>query len=387
MCKKSEFLLKFALFVTKHLQKFKLYVMIIEEQIKNGEKFMVQISLCQSYFSMLKQELDVCAGIFDSAGMILAATDDSLAGHCLGKTDIKEYKTYQISEQVRDWALFIESGKNSEAEMEIAASVICASLLAIFKIHTENNDREYFIKQIINGQTEDAPSKARLLKIEDEAIRVVFVIRTVSKHADEALQVIKSLAVGSKDFLFENKAGELVFVRTCKTEPSAAKLYGIAREISESLVLDAFEFASIGIGTVVNELMQLDKSYKSAVNALEIGEIFVNKNKIYAYSNLGISRLISSVPIGKCKAFLNEVLNEKLLNEIDDETLYTIQKFLDYDLNISLAARELYIHRNTLVYRLDRLQKQTGLDVRKFEDAMLFKIAILIHKYLSATRR
>lgn len=387
MCKKSEFLLKFALFVTKHLQKSKLYVMIIEEQMKNGEKSMVQISLCQSYFSMLKQELDVCAGIFDGAGMILAATDDSLAGHCLSKTDIKEYKTYQISEQVRDWALFIESGKNSEAEMEIAASVICASLLAIFKIHTENNDGEYFIKQIINGQAEDAPSKARLLKIEDEAIRVVFVIRTGSKYTEEALQVIKSLAVGSKDFLFENKAGELVFVRTCKTEPSATKLYGIAREISESLALDAFEFASIGIGTVVNELMLLDKSYKSAVNALEIGEIFVNKNKIYAYSNLGISRLISSVPIGKCKAFLNEVLNEKLLNEIDDETLYTIQKFLDYDLNISLAARELYIHRNTLVYRLDRLQKQTGLDVRKFEDAMLFKIAILIHKYLSATRR
>ncbi len=347
----------------------------------------MQISLCQSYFNSLKQELSIRAGVFNENKIIAAATDTALTGQSFSKTDIKQYKTYQLSDQIPDLTLFVEKCEDNDAQTEMIASIICASLLAIFKMNTENNDGEYFIKQIINEHAADIPTRARILKIENEAIRVIFVIRTAPKHTAEAIQVIQSLAVGSKDFLFENKSGELILVRTCKSEPSGAKLYGIAKEISEVLAEDAFEFASIGIGTVVNALEELVYSYKSALSALEIGEIFVNKNKIYAYNNLGISRLISSVPIRKCKDFLNEVLSQDVLDEIDNETLYTIQKFLDYDLNISLAARELYIHRNTLVYRLDRLQKQTGLDVRKFEDAMLFKIAILIHKYLSVTRR
>ncbi len=347
----------------------------------------MQVSLIQSYFDTLSKEFDMRTGVMNEAAVVSAATDKSLIGQDFSKTNIKKYKTYKLSSEIPDLTLFVEEDEKTGAETEVVASIISASISAILHIHAENNDGEYFIKQVINEKTDDVLSRARILKIPDEAIRVVFVIRASSKHSEEALQVIKNLAVGSKDFLFENKTGEIVFVRTCKTEPSAAKLKGIAREISEVMATDAFEAASIGIGMTVTNLSALSSSYKSAVNALDIGEIFVNKNRIYAYNNLGISRLISSVPIGKCKAFLNEVLNDKILSEIDNETLYTIQKFLDYDLNISLAARELYIHRNTLVYRLDRLQKQTGLDVRKFEDAMLFKIAILIHKYLGATRR
>ena len=271
--------------------------------------------------------------------------------------------------------------------MSGAAAVIGASLQALEKIDCCQNDAEYFIKQIINEKEEDIPTRARILKVQSDPHRVVYVIRAGAKHIDTVMNVVQNLVVGSRDFLFENQSGELVYVRTLKSEPSDTKLYNLAREISEAIAAEAFEFVSVGIGMVVNNLEDLAKSYKSAVNALEIGEIFVNKRKIYAYSNLGISRLISSIPIGKCKVFLNEVLKGDVLESIDNETLDTVQKFLDYDLNISLAARELYIHRNTLVYRLDRLQKQTGLDVRKFEDAMLFKIAILIHKYLSATRR
>lgn len=342
----------------------------------------MQISLYRNYFQTLKQEIDVSAGVLDDNEMVVAATDSLWVGQSLSKLNLHNVKTFRFNNGV---TLFIECAPG--ADVSATAAVIGASLIALEDIDCKHNDGEYFMKQVINGAESDIPTRARVLKIPAEALRVVYVIRTASKYVETVMNIIRNLAVGSKDFLFENQSGELVFIRTCKSEPTDTKLYNIAKEISEAVATDAFEFVSVGIGMVVDNLEEMEKSYKSAVNALEIGEIFVNKHKIYAYSNLGISRLISSVPIGKCKAFLNEVLNGDALESIDSETLDTIQKFLDYDLNISLAARELYIHRNTLVYRLDRLQKQTGLDVRKFEDAMLFKIAILIHKYLSATRK
>lgn len=341
----------------------------------------MRVSLYRNYFQTLKQELDVCAGVLDDNEIVVAATEENFVGQSIRKLGLS-IKTYRFNSGI---TVFV-SGKDSQ-DLSGAAAVIGASLQALEKIDCCQNDAEYFIKQIINEKEEDIPTRARILKVQSDPHRVVYVIRAGAKHIDTVMNVVQNLVVGSRDFLFENQSGELVYVRTLKSEPSDTKLYNLAREISEAIAAEAFEFVSVGIGMVVNNLEDLAKSYKSAVNALEIGEIFVNKRKIYAYSNLGISRLISSIPIGKCKVFLNEVLKGDVLESIDNETLDTVQKFLDYDLNISLAARELYIHRNTLVYRLDRLQKQTGLDVRKFEDAMLFKIAILIHKYLSATRR
>ena len=340
----------------------------------------MRVSLYRNYFQTLKKELDICAGVLDDE-IIVAATDESLEGQSVRKLGA-DVKTYQFTADV---TVFVSDQDAQKASA--TAAVIGASLQALKQIDCCHNDAEYFIKQIINDKEEDIPTRARVLKVPAEPLRVVYVIRAGAKHIDTVMSIVQNLVVGSRDFLFENQSGELVYVRTLKSEPSETKLYNIAKEISESVAAEAFEFVSMGIGMVVGSLEELSKSYKSAVNALEIGEIFVNKHKIYAYGNLGISRLISSIPIGKCKVFLNEVLKGDALENIDNETLDTVQKFLDYDLNISLAARELYIHRNTLVYRLDRLQKQTGLDVRKFEDAMLFKIAILIHKYLSATRR
>lgn len=342
----------------------------------------MQISLYRNYFRTLKQEIDVCAGVLNENEIVVAATEAQWVGQSFSKLGLQNVKTYRFANGI---TLIIACAP--EADVSAVAAVIGASLMALEEIDCKQNDGEYFMKQVINDNEPDIPTRARILKIQSEALRVVYVIRTSTKYVETVMNIVRNMAVGSKDFLFENQSGELVFIRTCKSEPTDTKLYNIAKEISEAIATDAFEFVSVGIGMVTASLEELSKSYRSAVNALEIGEIFVNKHKIYAYSNLGISRLISSVPIGKCKAFLHEVLKGDVLESIDSETLDTIQKFLDYDLNISLAARELYIHRNTLVYRLDRLQKQTGLDVRKFEDAMLFKIAILIHKYLSATRR
>jgi carbohydrate diacid regulator len=78
-----------------------------------------------------------------------------------------------------------------------------------------------------------------------------------------------------------------------------------------------------------------------------------------------------------CEMFIKEIFGERNI-DLDDETMVTIQKFFENSLNISETARQLYIHRNTLVYRLERLEKMIGLDIRKFEDAMTFKIAMMV---------
>ena len=347
----------------------------------------MQISAYQSYFETIKNDFSFRAGLMDENEMVVASTVKEWEGISFNKTGVSKYKLYGVSEKMPGMVLFLENLDLSESDCNLYAALMCSSLLAVHKINMQNNDSEYFLKQIIAGKAGDMATRARLLKIQTDAIRVVMVIRTGPKHVEDVIQIVKNLEVGRLDFVFENQSGELVFIRTCKSEPSSQKLYNIAKTISDAIAVEAMEFVSIGIGTVIFDLEELENSYKSAVNALEIGEIFVNKHRIYAYSNLGISRLISSVPIGKCKAFLNEVLSDRVLSEIDEETLDSIQKFLDCDMNIASAAKALYIHRNTMVYRLDRLQKQTGLDVRRFEDAMLFKMAMLIHKYLRATRR
>lgn len=347
----------------------------------------MQISAYQSYFETIKADFSFRAGLLDESETVVASTVKEWEGQPFNKIGISEHKLYKVSLKIPGMFLFLEMDKMDSKECDMYASLMCASLVAVHKINIRNNDSEYFLKQILAGKTGDMATRARLLKIQSDAIRVVMVIRTESKYVEEIIQIVKNLEVGRLDYIFENQSGELIFIRTCKTEPSNQKLYNIAKTLSDAIAAEAMEFVSIGIGTVSFSLQELAQSYKSAVNALEIGEIFVNKHRIYAYSNLGISRLISSVPIVKCKAFLNEVLADRVLSEIDEETLESIQKFLDCDMNIASAAKALYIHRNTMVYRLDRLQKQTGLDVRRFEDAMLFKMAMLIHKYIRATKR
>ena len=143
------------------------------------------------------------------------------------------------------------------------------------------------------------------------------------------------------------------------------------------------ENAHIAYGTIVSEIKEVSRSYKEARMALDVGKIFYNERNVVAYSNLGIGRLIYQLPIPLCKMFIKEIFDSKSPEDFDEETLMTINKFFENSLNVSETSRQLYIHRNTLVYRLDKLQKSTGLDLRVFEDAITFKIALMVVKYMN----
>ena len=343
----------------------------------------MSINLYQKYFDAMAMNSHNIMGIYDGSGCIVASNDKSLLGKKIKDAALK-YTAFSVDEDF-ECTYFIDGDTET---VEKVAPVVLAALSTFNMFERENEDVEYLYKQIISGQGDNIAYRAQALGVEDEHIRVVMVINISSKYVSMAQEIIKEVApVRDCDCLFINGADELVFIRKCKTEPTNAKLTSIANQISTGILSELMEQPSIGIGIVSNKLADLTKSYRAAVSALEIGFIFENKSRIYSYMNLGISRLITSVPVEKCKAFLNEVLKEDVLREIDADTMNTVQRFFDYDLNISLAARELYIHRNTLVYRLNNIEKLTGLDVRKFDDALLFKIAMLIQRYLRTSRK
>jgi carbohydrate diacid regulator len=156
----------------------------------------------------------------------------------------------------------------------------------------------------------------------------------------------------------------------------------MASTILDMLNTEAMTRAHVAYGTIVNELKEVSRSYKEAKMALEVGKIFYSDKKVIAYSNLGIGRLIYQLPLPLCRMFIKEIFEGKNPDDFDEETLTTINKFFENSLNVSETSRQLYIHRNTLVYRLDKLQKTTGLDLRVFEDAITFKIALMVVKYM-----
>ncbi len=343
----------------------------------------MSISLYQKFLDEISGSLKELVGIYNSSGVITACTDKDLIGKKIAKAEFR-HLSYELDFDKTDkYTLFTEADTDRKT-----AGIFMASLKAFKAANREFDDEEYFFQQLINAKVENRAWKAQCLGIEDEVLRVVFVIKVTNKNIVDAMTIIRAVApVREGDHLFPNETGELVFVRNCKTEPSNSKLTGIASLISTGLSNELMEQPSIGIGCISTKLETVSESYITAKAALDVGETFESRSRIYSHMNLGISRLVTAIPIHKCKTFLSEVLSDDVLHELDNDTINTVQKFFDYDLNISLAARELYIHRNTLVYRLDRVQALTGLDVRKFDDALLFKIALLIQKHLKASRR
>jgi carbohydrate diacid regulator len=155
-----------------------------------------------------------------------------------------------------------------------------------------------------------------------------------------------------------------------------------AMQIYDLFVSKGHENLHVSYGTIVNEIREVSRSYKEAKMALDVGKIFFDERNVIAYSELGIGRLIYQLPIPLCKMFIKEIFDGKSPDDFDEETIMTINKFFENSLNVSETSRQLYIHRNTLVYRLDKLQKTTGLDLRVFEDAITFKIALMVVKYM-----
>jgi len=276
-----------------------------------------------------------------------------------------------------------------EGEDEGAAShalMISISLALIKQYYDEKHNRCNFIKNIVldNVLPGDIGIKSRELQFHSEVSRVVFLVNIISLTDVSALEVIQNLFPDkSKDFVFNIAETDIVLVKEIKRNTDVADLEKLARSISDTLSGEFFTRVNIGIGDPVVGIKELARSFKEAQMAIEVGKVFDTDKSILSYGNLGIARLIYHLPTTLCETFLKEVFASGPIESLDHETLFTIQRFFENSLNVSETSRKLFVHRNTLVYRLDKIRKLTGLDLREFEDAIVFKVALMVKKYLS----
>ena len=250
--------------------------------------------------------------------------------------------------------------------------------------YKERFDKDNFIKNLLldNLLLVDIYNRAKKLHIDVETKRVVFILETGQGKDYTALENVKNIFQGKKgDFITAVDEKSIIVVKEVNPGDGYAEMQKIAESILQA-VREKDELVHIAYGTIVKELKEVSRSYKEARMALDVGKIFFDEKEIIAYSSLGIGRLIYQLPIPLCKMFIKEIFENKSPDDFDEETITTINKFFENSLNVSETSRQLYIHRNTLVYRLDKLQKSTGLDLRVFEDAITFKIALMVVRYM-----
>ena len=229
----------------------------------------------------------------------------------------------------------------------------------------------------------EAFNKAAKLHISPSVRRAVFLVETKQHKDESALATIRNIfSARTRDFITALDDSGIIVVRELQNTESYEELDGIACMLVDMLNTEAMTSAWVSYSNIADDLKQLPDAYKEARTALEVGKIFYTGKNVFGYNRLGIGRLIYQLPIPLCKMFIKEIFDGKSPDEFDDEILTTINKFFENNLNVSETSRQLYIHRNTLVYRLDKLQKSTGLDLRVFEDAITFKIALMVVKYM-----
>jgi carbohydrate diacid regulator len=256
------------------------------------------------------------------------------------------------------------------------------SLMVAYK---ERFDKDNFIKNLLldNLLLVDIYSRSKKLHIQTDVKRVVMIVETPNpKDVNVLDRVRENFGQNGKDFVTAVDENNVIVVKEVIETETNRDIDKYAKTIEDCLIKDGVKEVRIAYGTSAKEIKEVSRSYKEAKMALDVGKIFFSEREIIAYSELGIGRLIYQLPIPLCKMFIKEIFGGKSPDEFDEETLTTINKFFENSLNVSETSRQLFIHRNTLVYRLDKLQKSTGLDLRVFEDAITFKIALMVVKYM-----
>jgi len=265
-------------------------------------------------------------------------------------------------------------------------TVLAVSLSNIKNLYDEKYDKSSFIKNIIldNILPSDIYIKSKELRFNAEETRVVFLIKFYSKSDVLSFDMVQNIFPDkNKDYVISTSEQDIVLVKELKPSTDIKEIEKMAKSIADTLNSEFYTKVAIGIGTVVDNIKDLARSYKEAQVALEVGKVFDTEKNIISYENLGIGRLIYQLPTTLCEMFLQEVFKNGSLDSLDRETLMTIQCFFENNLNVSETSRKLFVHRNTLVYRLEKIRKLTGLDLREFDHAITFKVALMVKRYLT----
>lgn len=352
--------------------------------------------LFQGVLQQMHDIINCEIGVIDCDALVIACSDSSRIGYTNEFISLDLNETYDYF--IRDGYTYMPFGPKPKNEYyafvegtdETAykyVSLLSVALSNLQQFYDEKYDRNNFVKNVVldNILPGDIQLKARELHFNSSVTRVVFLIRIVASNDVSAFDVIQNLFPDkSKDFVFTISETDIVLIKEVRPNIESGDLEKLAFSIADTLLSEFYTMVNIGVGTVVDNVRNLAVSFREAQIALEVGKVFDTDKSIISYENLGIARLIYHLPTNLCETFLKEVFKKGSIESLDQETLFTIQKFFENNLNVSETSRKLFVHRNTLVYRLEKIKKLTGLDLREFDHAIIFKIALMVKKYLSS---
>lgn len=353
--------------------------------------------LFQGIVHQLTDSIDRTIGVIDESGTIISCSELGKIGEVLSTEvtavfsgteviSVDGYSYKPFGERMHpEYAVFV-SGDDDLALKYL--SMLAVTLSSIKQYYDEKYDRANFIKNVIldNILPGDIYLKARELHFNNDVSRVVILIR-ITEHIDiSAYDIIQNLFPDkTKDFVINLNETDIALIKEVKPNIDTKDLEKLARSIADGLGTEFYSHVLVGIGTTVEGIKDLARSFREAQVSLEVGKVFDTEKSIVSYDNLGIARLIYQLPTTLCDMFLKEVFKRGSIDNLDQETLFTIQKFFENNLNVSETSRKLFVHRNTLVYRLEKIKKLTGLDLREFDDAIVFKVALMVKKYLDSS--
>ena len=336
-------------------------------------------------------KVDLC--VYDLAGTIVASTADDMdiaeeliIGFANSPADSQVIGAHHLSHicDERELLLVLVSKGLDEDAYMIGRIAVCEiqNLAAAYK---ERFDRNNFFQNLIldNLLLVDIYNRAKKLHIEARAPRVVFLVEARLEKDGIVTELLKGMfSSQSGDYITAVDESSVILIKSLTPNSTHENMVAVADTIVAMMNSEAMLNVRVAFGNVVQELKDVSKSYKEAKMALDVGKIFYAERNVVAYSILGIGRLIYQLPVNLCKLFVEEIFGENIPNQLDEETLTTINKFFENNLNVSETSRQLFVHRNTLVYRIEKIQKSTGLDLRNFDDALTFKIALMVVNYM-----
>ena len=354
---------------------------------------MISNQVLQTTIDGLKNitRIDIC--VMDIEGKALATTinnieeyEEAVMAFVDSPADSQVLQGYQFFKVFDEHQLeYVLLAKGDSDDVYMVGKLAAFQIRNLLVAYKERYDKDNFIKNLLldNLLLVDIYNRAKKLHIETSVKRVVFLIETKNEKDVSALETVKGLFAGKKkDFITQVDEKNIILVREVADNESYEDMEKTAKVILDMLNTEAMTMVHVAYGTIVHEIKDVSRSYKEAKMALDVGKIFYSDRNVIAYSSLGIGRLIYQLPMPLCKMFIKEIFGSKSPDDFDEETIATINKFFENSLNVSETSRQLYIHRNTLVYRLDKLQKSTNLDLRVFDDAITFKIALMVVNYM-----
>lgn len=354
---------------------------------------MITNQVIQTSIDELRSITKVDLAVYDSSGSVIAATmdhadikSDLIAGFAASPADSQVIGVYHLL-KIKDEGelLYVLVAMGISEDVYMVGRIAVSQLQNLAIAYKERFDRNNFFQNLLldNLLLVDIYNRAKKLHVEVSVPRAVYLIECKAENDGIVSEVLKGMfSPQSGDYVTAVDESNMILIKSVASASNPETLQELAETIVAMLNAEAMLDVRVAYGTVVQELKDVSKSYKEAKLALDVSKIFYAERKVAAYSTLGIGRLIYQLPVNLCRIFIDEIFGENVPTDLDEETLNTLNKFFENNLNVSETSRQLFVHRNTLVYRLEKVQKATGLDLRSFDDALTFKIALMVVNYM-----